>query len=162
MKTLATIGYELATPATLIDALLRAKIDLLVDVRAVPNSRRPGFSKKALTAATAEAGIEYLHLRGLGTPADGRAAARAGRHAEMQAIFRRQLRTLEARDDLFILVEAVREGRSACLLCLEASPEHCHRRLVATAVQEQLSVRVVDLEAEIAPVPRARQRRSRP
>jgi uncharacterized protein (DUF488 family) len=156
MKTLSTIGYELATPATLVEALLAAKVDLLVDVRAIPNSRRPGFSKKALTAACGEAGIDYLHLRGLGTPADGRAAARAGRHAEMHAIFAKQLKTLEARDDLFVLTEVIKAGRAVCLLCLEASPEHCHRRLVATAVQGQMPVRVRDLEPTIVPRPAAR------
>ena len=145
VKTLATIGYELAIPATLIAALRKARVDLLVDVRAVPNSRRPGFSKRALAAATEEAGIGYLHLRGLGTPADGRAAARAGRHAEMHAIFRKQLETLEAREDLHNLIELIRQGRSVCLLCLEASPEHCHRTLVAQAVKSQIRVKVVDL-----------------
>ena len=145
MKPLATVGYELATPATLIAALRDAGVDLLVDVRAVPNSRRPGFSKRALAAATEEAGIAYLHLRGLGTPADGRAAARAGRHAEMHAIFRKKLETLEAREDLHTLVELIRQGRAVCLLCLEASPEHCHRTLVAQAVKAQIRVKVVDL-----------------
>ena len=158
MKPLATIGYELATTATLVDALIQAKVDLLVDVRAIPNSRRPGFSKKALTAATAEVGIDYLHLRGLGTPADGRAAARAGRHAEMHAIFREQLKTLDARDDLFVLVEAIKEGRAACLLCLEASPEHCHRRLVAHAVLQQIDVPIVDLAPAIGTPPPRRSR----
>jgi uncharacterized protein (DUF488 family) len=163
MPTLATIGYELATPATLIAALVEARVDLLVDVRAIPNSRRPGFSKKALTAVAADAGIEYLHLRGLGTPADGRAAARAGRHAEMHAIFRTQLATLEARDDLFVLIEAIKAGRSACLLCLEASPEHCHRKLVAEAVQAELEVSVTDLHPVMPPIPSAAVRvRSRP
>lgn len=156
MNTLSTIGYELATPATLVDALLAAGVEVLVDVRAVPNSRRPGFSKKALTAVCGEAGIDYLHLRGLGTPAEGRAAARAGRHAEMQEIFARQLETLEARDDLFVLTELIKAGRSACLLCLEASPEHCHRRLIARAVQTRMRLRVRDLEPAIAPPPRAR------
>jgi hypothetical protein len=162
MVTLATIGYELATPRTLVDALLKAKIDILVDVRAVPNSRRPGFSKKALTAATAEAGIDYLHLRGLGTPADGRVAARAGRHAEMHAIFREQLKTLEARDDLYLLAELIREKRRACLLCLEASAEHCHRTLVARAVQQQVAVTIRDLHPEIATPAMVAERRSNP
>jgi uncharacterized protein (DUF488 family) len=159
MKRLATIGYELATPATLITALRKAKVQLLVDVRAIPNSRRPGFSKRALAAATDEAGIDYLHLRGLGTPADGRAAARAGQHAAMQAIFREQLKTLEARQDLHTLVELIEEGRHACLLCLEASPEHCHRTLVAKAVQAQIRVSVTDLFPKLAPVTKLRTRK---
>ena len=71
----------------------RSRVELLVEVRAVASSRRPGFAKTRLAANLHEAGIEYLHLRALGTPADGRAAARAGRHAEMQAIYRVQLAT---------------------------------------------------------------------
>lgn len=154
MKSLATIGYELATPATLVAALAKGKVDLLVDVRAVPNSRRPGFSKRALSAATEEAGIDYLHLRGLGTPAAGRVAARAGRHAEMHAIFRKHLKTLEARDDLFTLVELIAEGRSACLLCLEASPEHCHRTLVAEAAKARMPLRIRHLFPDLPTPPR--------
>ncbi|HKV75659.1 MAG TPA: DUF488 domain-containing protein [Gemmatimonadales bacterium] len=149
MPYLASIGYELATPATLIRALKKARVDLLVDVRAVPNSRRPGFSKKALTAACAEAGIEYLHLRGLGTPADGRAAARKGRHEEMHRIYRTQLKTLEARDDLEILDEIVRSKRRACLLCLEASPEHCHRSLIIEEVRKRGRITVEHLDPAV-------------
>ena len=156
MRSLATIGYEFASPRTLIVALKKAKIDLLVDVRAVPNSRRPGFSKRALTAETADAGIEYLHLRGLGTPAAGRAAARRGRHAEMRAIFLKHLGTLEARDDLHVLEEIVRSGRAACLLCLEASPEHCHRSIVAEALKARMRLRISHLAPKLGdPGPRS-------
>jgi uncharacterized protein (DUF488 family) len=145
MPYLASIGYELATPKTLIRELKRARVALLVDVRAVPNSRRPGFSKKALTAACEEAGLGYLHLRGLGTPADGRAAARQGRHEAMHRIYRKQLTTLEARDDLEILDEIVESGKRACLLCLEASPEHCHRSLIIEALARRRKFRVEHL-----------------
>ncbi|MBX6745513.1 MAG: DUF488 domain-containing protein, partial [Acetobacteraceae bacterium] len=68
-RPLFTIGYEQATPATLIEALRTAGVRTLVDVRALANSRRPGFSKRALAAALEEAGIGYEHLRALGTPA---------------------------------------------------------------------------------------------
>ena len=90
---LATIGYESATVQTFLEALSSHGIDLLIDIRAVASSRRPGFAKSALTANLASAGIEYLHLRDLGTPAEGRAAARAGRHAEMRRIFEVHLAT---------------------------------------------------------------------
>jgi uncharacterized protein (DUF488 family) len=145
-RWIATIGYEGATQDTLVAALRDAAIDLLVDVRAVANSRRPGFSKRSLTAALEEADIEYLHLRGLGTPAAGRAAARAGRHEEMHGIFAQHMQTLEAQDDLFLLAELVGAGRKACLLCLEASHEHCHRTLVAAALDARLGVQVRHLE----------------
>ena len=91
MQSLATIGYQGATPDGFRRALENARVELLVDIRAVASSRRPGFSKTKLAASVDEAGIGYLHLRALGTPADGRAAARAGKHAEMRAIFLAQL-----------------------------------------------------------------------
>jgi uncharacterized protein (DUF488 family) len=151
MHTLATIGYEGATVATFLDALRAARIELLVDVRAVASSRRPGFAKSKLAANLAGAGIEYLHLRGLGTPADGRAAARAGRHAEMHAIFRDHLATAEAQDELHTLADIVRSGRRVCLLCLEADPGHCHRTLVAAAVADLVPVRIDHLAPAEAP-----------
>jgi uncharacterized protein (DUF488 family) len=145
MHPIATIGYEAATMASFLDALRGAGVGLLVDVRAVASSRRPGFSKTRLAANLAGAGIDYLHLRGLGTPADGRAAARAGRHEEMRAIFREHLETDAAQADLATLVDLVRAGRRACLLCFEADPAHCHRALVASALATLLPVRVTHL-----------------
>jgi len=140
-----TIGYEDATAQGVVETLQDAGVELLVDVRAVASSRRPGFSKTKLAAQLAEGGIEYLHLRGLGTPAEGRAAARAGRHEEMQAVFAEHLRTDAARTDLERLEALVRSGRKACLLCLEADPAHCHRTLVAKALAERLPVEISHL-----------------
>ncbi|MEO5817251.1 MAG: DUF488 domain-containing protein [Gemmatimonadaceae bacterium] len=96
MRTLATIGYEGATVSGFLAALREAHIEMLVDVRALAMSRRPGFAKTRLARNLEEAGIAYLHLRGRGTPADGRAAARAGRHAKMHDIFREHLATAVA------------------------------------------------------------------
>lgn len=142
MTTIATIGYEAATVPQVLDALHAAGVELLVDVRAVASSRRPGFSKTQLAANLAEAGIEYLHLRGLGTPADGRAAARAGRHDELREIYLEHLGTPGAQAELEQLAAQVRSGRRACLLCLEAQPEHCHRSLLAEALAEHLPLAV--------------------
>ena len=77
MPTIWTIGYEQATMPAFLAALQGAGIEVLADVRAIAASRRPGFSKTALAANLTEAGIAYRHFRALGTPADGRAAARA-------------------------------------------------------------------------------------
>ena len=145
MLSIATIGYEGATIASFQDALRDANIDLLVDVRALASSRRPGFAKTRLAANAREAGAEYLHLRALGTPADGRAAARAGHHDEMKRIFRKQLATPEAQDALALVADLVRQGRRICLLCFEARPEHCHRSIVAAALSGMLPAQVVDL-----------------
>lgn len=143
---LATIGYEGATLPALLDALRDAGVSLLVDVRAVARSRRPGFAKSRLAAALAEAGIGYQHLRGLGTPADGRAAARAGRHAEMRTVFRSHLATPEAQGDLAVLTDLVAREH-VCLLCFEADPRHCHRLLVAEALAARVPVTITHLQA---------------
>jgi uncharacterized protein (DUF488 family) len=129
----ATIGYEGATPDRLVGALREAGIATLVDVRAIANSRRPGFAKRALSAAMAEAGIGYVHLPALGTPAAGREAARGGRPAVMRRIFAAHLAGTEPQAALADLrSRAVREP--VCLLCLEADPAQCHRTLVAEAL----------------------------
>ena len=86
-KTLFTIGYEQTPPKAVLDELVGAGVKLLVDVRAVASSRRPGFSKGSLTAGLQDRGISYLHLRGLGTPKDGRLAARSGDMKAMQKIY---------------------------------------------------------------------------
>jgi uncharacterized protein (DUF488 family) len=128
-----------------LDALREAKVELLVDIRAVASSRRPGFAKTALAANVATIGVEYLHLRGLGTPAEGRAAARAGKHAEMRKIFLSHLATEEAQAQLEILASLIREGRRVCLLCFEADAAHCHRTLVANALAKKLGVEIIHL-----------------
>lgn len=143
--TLATIGYEGATVPAFLEALRTAGVELLVDVRAVASSRRPGYSKTRLAANLAGEGIDYLHLRALGTPAEGRAAARAGRHGEMRRVFAEHLATPAAQAELEALEGLVRGGRRVAILCFEADPAHCHRALVAEALAGRLPLRVEHL-----------------
>jgi uncharacterized protein (DUF488 family) len=145
----ATVGYQGATVHSFLQALREAGVDLLVDIRAVASSRRPGFAKSALVANLEGAGIEYLHLRDLGTPTPGHAAARAGRHAEMRRIFRDHLKTEAARSALDTLAGIVR-SRHACLLCFEADPTHCHRSLVADALGALFHLRINHLAPTLA------------
>lgn len=121
-----TIGYEGATQAELIAALKRAGVEQVIDVRAVPLSRKPGFSKNVLAAGLREAGIDYVHLRALGTPPAGREAARKGRMEEMKRIFATQLETPEAVFEAARLADLAAEKPSA-LLCFERDPAACHR-----------------------------------
>jgi uncharacterized protein (DUF488 family) len=151
VRVVATIGYELATVPALLAALTDAGVEVVVDVRAVAGSRRPGFAKTKLAANLEGAGIAYLHLRGLGTPANGRAAARAGRHDEMRRIFAEHLAGDAAQADLLALQSLVRDGRRVCLLCLEADPAHCHRSLVAAALAERMAVTVRHLSPAVEP-----------
>lgn len=143
--TVATIGYQGATVPGFLNVLRRARIDLLVDIRAVASSRRPGFSKTQLAASLEEAGIDYVHLRSLGTPASGRAAARADRFGEMRAIYREHLATHEAQSELGTLIDLIRSGRRVCLLCFETDATNCHRSIVAAEVAARLPVKVTHL-----------------
>ena len=95
-RVLSTIGYEQATQAAVIEKLKSAGVEVLIDVRAVAASRRAGFSKTILANSLAEHGIDYVHLRALGTPKAGREAARHGRIDEMHTIFEQQLELPEA------------------------------------------------------------------
>jgi uncharacterized protein (DUF488 family) len=145
MPPLATIGYEGATVQGFLAALREARVELLVDVRALAMSRRPGFAKTRLAANLEDAGIGYLHLRGLGTPADGRAAARSGHHDEMHRIFREHLATPEAQADLATLAGILTGGRRVALLCFEADPAHCHRSLVVAELAKTMPLEVMHL-----------------
>ena len=128
-----TIGYESTTVGEFLSALQEAGVKRVIDVRAVPNSRRPGFSKTPLRNALAEADIDYVHLRALGTPADGRAAARAGRHEELERIYAGQLELPEAIAQGAQMVGLAEELPSA-VLCYERDPTGCHRTLLLEAV----------------------------
>ena len=142
--TLFTIGYEGKTVDEFLGELAAAGVQLLIDVRAVAASRRPGFSKTALSGALAERGIDYLHLRPLGTPAAGRQAARAGRTAEMRAIYADQLETPEAG---LAVARALAEAkqRRAALLCYERDAPVCHRAMLAEHMVAAADFEVVDL-----------------
>jgi uncharacterized protein (DUF488 family) len=124
-----TIGYEGTTQAELIAALQEAGVTLLADVRAVPLSRRPGFSKNILAAGLREAGIDYVGLKALGTPAEGREAARKGNLARLREIYSGQLDLPEAVVQAEQLREMAQE-RPTALLCFEREADGCHRSLL--------------------------------
>jgi uncharacterized protein (DUF488 family) len=142
-----TVGYEGATQAELVATLKKAGVRQVIDVRAVPLSRKPGFSKNVLRNGLAEAGIDYLHLKGLGTPPEGREAARKGRHAELERIYAGQLKTPEATAEAEIMLDRAQETPSA-LLCFERDPAACHRSLLLSAVAPR--AKVVDLYVSAA------------
>lgn len=145
LPPLFTIGYEKATPAAVIGELKRAKVDLLIDTRAVAASRKPGFSKRQLVAALDAAGIAYLHLQKLGTPAEGRQAARAGDGETFWRVYNKHLTTPDAREALDELTALVRSGRRICLLCFERDPAECHRSRLAEIMVEHTGAAVENL-----------------
>ena len=149
MHQVFTVGYEAATPEAFDSELLAHGVELVVDVRAVAASRRAGFSKRSLSEHLSEAGIDYVHLRGLGDPKAGRVAARAGYWQEFRRIFAAQMSSAEAKSDLAKLVALVRSQRVA-LLCYEADPATCHRSIVAAEVARIANVEVAHLHVSTA------------
>jgi uncharacterized protein (DUF488 family) len=146
-KKLFTIGYEQTPAKSVLDALEGAGVKLLVDVRAVASSRRPGFSKTQLAAGLDERGISYLHLRGLGTPKEGREAARSGKFDALHRIYAAHLRTPQAKEELDELSALVKKSGPVCILCYERDHAHCHRQWIAEIIEDRDGVTVDNLVA---------------
>jgi uncharacterized protein (DUF488 family) len=146
MSDLLTIGYEGCTIEAVVIALRAADAGLLIDVRAVPQSRKPGFSKRQLAAGLDEAGIGYVHLQGLGTPKPGRDAVRAGHPERMVPIFMEHMTSGRAQAEL-AQAKGLAGERRCCLLCFERDHMTCHRRLVAEMIAAETEQSVVHLRA---------------
>ena len=144
---LFTIGYEQTPPKAVLDELQHAGVKLLVDVRAVTSSRRPGFSKKQLAAGLDERGIAYVQLAALGTPKEGRLAARSGQFDLLHRIYSRHLKTPQAKEELDELSALVKKAGPVCLLCYERDHAHCHRQWIAEIIEERDGVKVENLAA---------------
>jgi uncharacterized protein (DUF488 family) len=146
-KKLFTIGYEQTPAKAVLDELEEAGVKLLVDVRAVASSRRAGFSKSQLAAGLDERGIAYVHLRGLGTPKEGRLAARSGQYETLQKIYAKHLKTVQAKEELDELSSLVTTSGPVCILCYERDHTHCHRRWIAEIIEERDDVKIENLAA---------------
>lgn len=147
MATLWTIGYERLTPDALVAELSAAGVQRVLDVRIRPQSRRPGMSKTKLGARLAADGIAYEHRREFGTPPDIRPLFRSGATQRAREDFRPYLEQTAAAQLDALAAELARRGAPrTALLCLEAEPAHCHRRVVAEQLRERArGLRVVDL-----------------
>ena len=148
MTTLWTIGYERLQPGPLVAELGAAGVRRVIDVRFRPQSRRPGMSKTRLGDRLGEHGIAYEHRRALGTPHELRALFHAGRVEEARAAYRAHLDSdPDAADAVDALsAELASAAPPTALLCLEADPAVCHRRVICEVVGERVAgLRVVDL-----------------
>jgi len=144
---LFTIGYEQTPPKAVLDELEQAGVKLLVDVRAVTSSRRPGFSKNQLAAGLQKRGIAYLHLKGLGTPKEGRLAARSGDIKTLQRIYAKHLKTPQAKEEMDELATLVSKAGPVCLLCYERDHKNCHRTFIAEIIEDKQGAAVENLVA---------------
>jgi uncharacterized protein (DUF488 family) len=131
MTSLYTLGYEGADVQQFIGTLLKAGVKVVADVRAVPLSRKKGFSKRGLSDQLAVAGIDYVHFVELGNPRDGRDAAKAGNTDKFRRVYLRHLNGAGAKIALKKLVDLA-ASQPTCLLCFEREPAECHRTLIAS------------------------------
>ncbi|MGI8524606.1 MAG: DUF488 domain-containing protein [Pseudolabrys sp.] len=145
LPPLFTIGYEKAKLNAVIGELKRAQVGLLVDIRAVATSRRPGFSKTALSASLDDEDIAYIHLQKLGTPAEGRAAAHSGDYAALWRIYDKHIKQPEPQKELGELVELIKSGKRIALLCYCRDPSKCHRSRIMENVKKRVTIDVKDL-----------------
>ena len=143
-RRIFTIGYEQARIDDVIAALKAAGVTLVIDVRAVAASRRPGFSKTILAGGLREAGIDYEHLKALGTPKEGRDAAKKGDQATLERVYAGHLELPAAQAAAAILLDRV-DAQQTALLCYERDPAQCHRTLLIAAIAPEADV--VDLFA---------------
>ena len=141
MARLYTIGYERLLPPELVNELKVAGVQRLIDVRYRPQSRRPGMSKTRLGELLGDHGIAYEHRKELGTPPDIRWYFKNRREAEGQAQFRAHIEETAAKE-LDALAQELETAPPTVLMCLEAEPGGCHRRVLA----EQLRARRPELE----------------
>jgi uncharacterized protein (DUF488 family) len=140
-----TIGYERLLPEALVAELRAAGVRRVIDVRFRPQSRRPGMSKTRLGDLLGEHGITYESRRELGTPPDLRVLFRAGRTAEGRAAFRDYVETAAAAE-LEALADELPTAPPTALLCLEADPAVCHRRVLTEALaRRRADLDVIDL-----------------
>jgi uncharacterized protein (DUF488 family) len=146
-KKIFTIGYEQVSSRAVLDELVRADVKLLVDVRAIASSRRAGFSKTQLATGLNERGIGYVHLRGLGTPKQGRDARRKGDVATMKKIYDAHLKTLQAEKEMDELADLIKTSGPVCLLCFERDHTHCHRHFIAEIIEKRDHVTTENLIA---------------
>ena len=141
-----TIGYQGAEIGSFVATLVAAGVSLVVDVRDVAHSRKPGFSKRSLERHLAEAGLGYVHIRALGDPKPGREAARSGDYRRFRQIFTSHLRTDEAKAALRETGDLLKND-TACLLCFEHDHSVCHRAMVAEKLAGATGARVHHLRA---------------
>lgn len=143
-KLLHTIGYEGSSIDDFIATLSMAGVDLVIDVRDVPLSRKKGFSKNSLRNRLAAHGIDYQHLKALGDPKEGRIAAREQRFDDFRRIYGAHLKSHDAQKAVDEAVSMASSQR-ACLLCFERDHRECHRLAIGIEMANRADFRLVHI-----------------
>lgn len=130
---LFTVGYEGATIDSFIDILQANKIKCIIDVRALPLSRKPGFSKTQLARRLNRVDIHYIHLAELGTPKDIRDKLKRTR--DYSTFLRKMDKYLACKRDAIEQAYNHVISSRCCLMCFERLVDQCHRKVVAEKIK---------------------------
>lgn len=147
MSVIFTVGYEGTDIDRFLSTLAAVGVERVADVRAVPISRKKGFSKTILSQRLADRGIEYRHFVKLGDPKPGREAARAGLYDDFRRIYGGHLASAGAQEQLCELADFSSQYATV-LLCFERAPAECHRTIVANSLSESIGFEVFNLYAD--------------
>jgi len=139
-QQLLTIGYEGSKIEDFVATLISEQVEILVDIREIPISRKKGFSKKALAASLQSHGLRYIHMRELGDPKPGREAARKGDLGTFKRIFSEHLRLPSTQKAIRDITQLISEN-NICMLCFERDPIFCHRMMVAKEIELHYSIK---------------------
>ncbi|MEY4725418.1 MAG: hypothetical protein RLZ36_45 [Pseudomonadota bacterium] len=142
--TIYTIGYEGLGIDEFISLLKAYDIETVVDIRELPLSRKPGFSKTVLSNTLQLTGLEYIHIAALGCPKPVRDQYREDGNWQLYIKgFTKYLSTqMSAIESLSMLASI----SSCALLCYEADFNFCHRSMVADAVHQFSGMSVVHIQ----------------
>jgi uncharacterized protein (DUF488 family) len=135
MSVIHTVGHSTRSFAEFLALLQSAEINVLVDVRRFPASRRyPQFNRENLRQSLAEHGIEYVHEPDLGGRRESAEDSRNlfWRNASFRA-YADYMSSSEFHSALERLLQAAQQ-KSVAVMCAEAVPWRCHRQLIADAL----------------------------
>ena len=132
-RELFTVGYEGTTIDTFIENLQANRMDCVLDVRSLPLSRKPGFSKIKLAERLGLVGVRYIHLAELGTPKNIREKLKSTQ--DYSTFFKKMERYLAAQTEAIELAYNHVMSSRCCLMCFERLADHCHRRIVAEKIK---------------------------
>jgi uncharacterized protein (DUF488 family) len=133
-------GYEGRSVDEMMSTLRTWGARTVVDVRLNPVSRKPGFSRKSLSAKLQEAGIQYVHMRALGNPTDNRpgfADPGSARADVAHTRFNEEVLGTEDAQASLSQIERLSAQGLVVLLCFEATASCCHRSLVLDALHSR-------------------------
>lgn len=134
-KAIVTIGYEGRSIADFVASLQANRVERLIDVRELPQSRRPGFSKTKLSAALVHAGIDYVHLRELGSPTPVRHEYRAS--GDFPAFAKKYRAHIAEQGQAVTILESLAATKRSAIMCFEHDWTACHRRVLSETLEHQ-------------------------